>query len=125
MSALQLAVEAHVARQHQRVSEEDLVDSFPLDPDVFRYLTPAPPGVAPLVKQFAALNSRLGIGTYRGCFEDGQTPRLVVAVDTPGDVGFLVVLDEERLTPLCCARRQVERLTWISFDELLNELKTA
>ena len=132
MNALQKAVQDHVERQHRLVSEaaargEDLPDSFPLDQSVIEYVHPeskVPSEAASLGQRLGAIHDHYGVGHYRGCFSDSDDVRHVINVDTDGDLGFLVVLDTN-CAVLACARRDVERLTWLSLEELLNEMGTA
>jgi hypothetical protein len=119
-AALLAAIEAHVALQHQR----ELTDAFPLDPDVFDYLYPEPRVPAPLRTFIERIgSSTLGFGVYRGRFQAGPE-HLVLVMDTDGDHGYLCVFDEA-LTLVACACRQVERLRWVSLEELLPFARSA
>lgn len=101
---------------------DDLPDSFPLDPEAFEYLLQKPPALAALQAKLQGPNCQLGFGAYRGYFNDSDAQRLVLTADTDGDVGFLVVCDAGGQV-LACARHDVERLSWMTLEQLGREAR--
>ena len=122
-----IAIEAHVAKQQRRVEQaaargDDLPDSFPLDPEVFQYLYPRskePAEVKALLTQIKPPSA----GVYRGSFLPG-VEHFVIDMPTDGDQGTLCVLDSS-LQLVACACRRVQKLHWITLEELMPYAREA